>query len=72
MALEMESIKTIKKNKKKTDFIGLYWCSQRTGILWVSKRSFLNWTHVLTDFTEAFVLIDPAVDLDRSVSGVLQ
>lgn len=28
--------------------------------------------HVLTHFTEAFVFIDPAVDLDRSVSGVLQ
>lgn len=27
---------------------------------------------VLTHFTEAFVFIDPAVDLDRGVSGVLQ
>lgn len=31
----------------------------------------MDW-HVLTDFTEAFVFIDPAVDLDCSVSGVLQ
>lgn len=28
--------------------------------------------NVLTHFTEAFIFIDPAVDLDRGVSGVLQ
>lgn len=31
----------------------------------------MDW-HVLTDFTEALVFIDPAVDLDRRVCGVLQ
>lgn len=66
----MRIIKQIKTSSTLLMLLCYYY--QWICILWFSQLYFLNWEPVLTHFTEAFVFIDPAVDLDCSVSGVLQ